>query len=257
MKRLFVGAVALALIFSLFGCSAKKPVVPESTPPVRPVSVLNATIARIDDGTLLLAETDEGADAEDLYTASSDVEIIGLDGEAALASDLMPGMSVSVEYSGDITGNTLARKIPATKITVLNEGSDLIGFYLNVLKEIYAADDALNSEIETLAFDFSKLNNLRESEKAALMYLMAEYTDLAYISGTYEELGEQGIIDTKNLYFPNGVLLTLTTADEAVDSFTFDVSKWRGGLGAIGTSDCKAKLKGGAWSYEPGASWIS
>ena len=257
MKRLFAGAVALALLLSLFGCSAKKPKKPEATPAVRPVSVLNATVADISDNLLLLAGTDEGAGTGDLYTAAADAEIIGLDGKAAQAQALKAGMSVAVEYDGDISGNTEARKIPAKKITVLNEGNDLIGFYFGVLKETLEADDALNADIETIAFDFSELGNLRESEKTALMYLLSKDAGLPYISGTYEQLGEQGLIDTKNLCFPTGVLLKISTREETADSFSFDISKWRGGLGAIGTNDCKATLETGAWSYEPGGSWIS
>ena len=113
MKRLFMSAVGLVLLFSLFGCSAQKPVTPEATPTIRPISVLNATVASVDGNMLLLAGTDEGADSGDLYSAATDVQIIGLDGLEVEPSALKAGLSVSVEYDGDITGNTAARKISA------------------------------------------------------------------------------------------------------------------------------------------------
>ena len=258
MKKPLLILLALAMSFTMLGCAAEEPQEPEVSPTVRPVSVLNAAIADIDGGTLLLAGIGETANANDLYTADcTEAEIVGLDGNAATAADLKAGMSVAAEYEGDISGNTAARKIAVKKISILNEGADIIGFYLGALKEIYASDEALNDDIDTMAFDFSKLGNLRESEKAALMYLMAKDAGLKYVSGTYEELGAQGLIDTKNLYFPNGVLLTISTADESAESFSFDISKWRGGLGAIGSDDNKAKLKDGAWSFEPGGAWIA
>lgn len=257
MKKLTIGALLLTLIIAFAGCKAEAPK-PESTPTVRPISVLNATVARLDNGTLLLAGIDEDATSSDLYSADyAGAEIIGIDGKGCGASELKAGMSVAIEYDGDISGNTAARKIPALKISIINEGSDLIGFYSGVLKDIFTADDALNDGIDTLAFDLSALTNLRESEKAALMYLTAKDLELSYVSGSYEELAAQGIIDTKTLFFPTGVLLKISTADETADSFSFDVSKWRSGDGAIGQNGCKAKLKDGIWSSQTGENWIS
>lgn len=257
MKRIYAVLVLLALFLSLAGCSEAALVRQETTATVRPISILNATVSSVHDGLVLLAGTAEDAGAGDLYTAETDLEIIALDGSVAEPSSLRAGMSVSVEYEGSISGNTPGRKIPATRMTVINEGNDLIGFYFELLKEYFEENSGLNSDIDTIAFDFSKLSNLRESEKSALMYLMGAYTKLPYISGTYEELGEQGIIDTKNLYFENGVLMELSTAEEHAENFTFSISKWRSGTGAIGCSGCKAKLKNGVWSYTPGDSWIS
>lgn len=81
---------------------------------------------------------------------------------------------------------------------------------------------------------------------------------LDYVTGTWEELCDQGYIDKENLYWDNGVFLSIELTEEGARKFTFTAEKWRGGLGAIFYTGCAAKPgRSGQWSYEPGGFAIS
>ncbi len=139
-----------------------------------------------------------------------------------------------------------------------SQDAALVDFYFNVLTELYESDEGLNSEIDTLAFDLTEANNLSEADKAALVERMGEQYGFATVCGTFEELCEQGYIDREKLYFPDGLLFRIDEVEvKGKNRFTFGMSKWRSGLGAIGADDCKATGKNGVWSYTAGAMWIS
>ncbi len=256
MKKCLSQLLILVLLLGLSAC-AKTPVLSETVPTVKPINILNATIAELDEQTMLLAGSDVSAEAEDVYMVSTSVQVFDKEGNAADASILRPGMSITLEYDGNIAETYPMLLLGAKKISVISDEGDLIGFYRGILRELMETDPALNEGAEVIGFDFSALDNLRESEKAALMYLASQDAGLEYVSGTADELTELGYIDKNRGEFINGVLIELETADEKSESFTFSVSKWRSGTGAIGNDSCRAKRQNGVWSYEPGAQWIS
>ena len=56
-------------------------------------------------------------------------------------------------------------------IQVVKEEDDLIGFYLDVIQDLFDTDPGLNDKIEMIAFDLSKADNLDEAEKDALIWM--------------------------------------------------------------------------------------
>ena len=67
----------------------------------------------------------------------------------------------------------------------------------------------------------------------------------------------QGLIDDKNLNFETGVLFKITDEIISDNTFSFQISKWRSGTGAIYYSDCKALKTGDSWEYSLGGFAIS
>lgn len=74
---------------------------------------------------------------------------------------------------------------------------------------------------------------------------------------TGDELTEEGLINKENLYFPEGILITIKTEKVKNNSFRFDVEKWRSGLGAIGYDSCEGTFEDGGGTYRLGEAWIS
>jgi hypothetical protein len=142
-------------------------------------------------------------------------------------------------------------------IKIIEQGDDLIGFYQGVFNDLWKVDDALNADVNLLAFDLSKVTNLTDSEKSALVYLLSTAHGLEGITGTFDELSEQGYIDRENLYFERGILFDFELSDITDKSFTFDASKWRSGTGAYYFHNCKAIQTDKGWSYTVGSEMIS
>ena len=76
------------------------------------------------------------------------------------------------------------------------------------------------------------------------------------LEGTWQELADEGYIDEENLYFPDGVLITLAVTEGDREGFRFTLDKWRSGLGAVGCSG-EAGFDGQWWNYTIGEHWIS
>ena len=127
------------------------------------------------------------------------------------------------------------------------ERDDRCGLYLQVLSDLWEVDPGLNTDLEELAVDFSELTDLSESEKAALAYAFGNAHGLMPITGTWEELVEEGYIDKENLLWNgNGCLFTLSGSADG----TFRAEKWASGLGAYTFNDCTAQMgEDGDWTY--------
>ena len=135
------------------------------------------------------------------------------------------------------------------------ERDDRCGLYLQVLEDLWEVDSGLNTGLEELAVDFSGLTDLTDSEKAALAWEFGSAHGLMPITGTWEELVEQGHIDGENLVWNgSGCLFTLTgSAEEG-----FQAEKWASGLGAYFFTDCTArKSADGSWTYQVGGHAIA
>lgn len=165
-------------------------------------------------------------------------------------------MRIDLAYNGSVL-ESYPGQIGAYRVTATKKGDDLTGFYLSVIKDIYDVDPALNDKIKLIAFDLTKVSNLSETEKNALLYCCGMEFGFETISATFEELIEQGYIDQKKLSFRNGILIEIKVKKEKKNSFGFDIRKWRSGLGAYGFSDCTAKKKNSVWNYKIGGEYIS
>ncbi len=215
-------------------------------------------IVALDGDTMMLVATGESANSADVCRNSlSGLTITDNDGNAMGTTELSPGMLVEVAFSGQIMETYPAQLDNPTTVKVVGQEADLVGFYLGVLNDLYEVDPGLNSDISILGFDLSEVENLSAAEKSALVWLMGEEKGLETVTGTFDELAENGYIDKENLYFANGILLSIDTGDISENSFKFDAEKWRGGLGAYFFTDCTATNNNGTWSYSVGAEAIS
>ena len=178
-------------------------------------------------------------------------------GSEADGLDIKPGSILEIGYDGSMMESYPMRLSNVDYIKFIGQENSPVELFCQVIMDLYIDDPALNSEIDTVAFDLSGIRNLSEAEKSAITYLMGEEMGLITVTGTFDELCNEGYIDRENLYFPSGILFEIATSNEGGDRFTFVASKWRSGLGAIGMADCKAELKSGQWSYTQGSQWIS
>lgn len=157
--------------------------------------------------------------------------------------------------SGEVLGGSVSETDPAQSV----DGGDLVELYRQVIRDMWEADQGLNSEIELLGFDFSNAGLLSQ-EREALESLAAQDLGVdAYVTGTWDELADQGYIDRENLYWEDGLFMSIEAAGEpGSPAFTFNAQKWRSGLGAIFYDDCKVKKdRDGVWTYSVGSFGIA
>ncbi len=240
MKRglalLFV-CTALAALFA--GCAKPQTDDIGRTDDPPPTEMVTGTIVQCDSDALLLAAPEGG-----LYSIARDGAMTGLD-DAALA----PGSELSIGFSGAVM-ESYPMQIASVQSVQWTPGDDLVGLFLAVTEELWEVDTALNDNVEYLAFDLSKASNLTVGEKEAVAWLAASKHSATALSGTYEELNEQGFIT--DMYFEKGLLYEFTVTEKAADSFAFHVVKWRSGLAALLYNNCTAHLTGNTWGYELG-----
>lgn len=261
--------------------------------------IMTAKIMEVNDSYLLIIKTGPDARSSDLITVGiQNIPVFLEDGSlvsfAGGSADFKDGSDGGEMGSGGSTGYSVATdvlqagdlleiafdgsimesypaQISASALRVTGSEGSLVSFYLDVLTEWYEEDPALNDGITQIGFDLTKVGSLTEAEKSALIYLMSARCGKEPVTGTFEELCENGQIDREKPYWEDGVLFTLSEAPEDVTgddsdiagtpdgttSFFFSVQKWRGGLGAIGSSNCRAEWKDGSWHYTAGEIWIS
>lgn len=200
----------------------------------------------------------EGSDGPGLSRMSfQDQAVYRVREKGTLSSDaLAPGMVV--EVIGGPVMESYPAQFEAGAVGIVDNGSDLIGLYRSVIHDMWEVDPGLNSGIKMLGFDFSNACLLAQ-EQEALEYLTAQDFGLEYVTGTWDELADQGYIDRETLYWEDGLFISITVTGEPGSSgLTFNAQKWRSGLGAIMYDNCKA-VKGpdGTWSYAVGQFSIS
>lgn len=142
----------------------------------------------------------------------------------------------------------------------IEEGfDDLCVLYLDVFEDLWNEDTALQHDIDYIGIDLSE-TSLTKSEQLAAAWRFGEMKETEILTGTFDELCEQGFIDKENLYWENGCLLSiredasLTDEEKAPNEVSFTAQKWRSGLGAIMFTRCTAERdKNGHWDeYIPG-----
>ncbi|MGL5676701.1 MAG: hypothetical protein ACRDDX_09825 [Cellulosilyticaceae bacterium] len=245
-------------------CTSERPMVgnpsvealdPQSVVTTEKVSeeVVTRTVIEVREGDILLAGKEKG----ELFTVTLDTKLLDKDGKEIQASDLQAGQVVEIGYSGIVLEIYPGKMDTPDYIQVIDEGESLVGFYREVLEALYEEDAALNDGITLFAFDLDGVENLSEGEKDGLVYVMSMAHGFGGIRGNFQELCEEGYIDKEKLYFEQGVLFEIKTTKVKEQSFRFNASKWRSGLGAIGWNDCKATKEKGVWQYEVKDRWIS
>lgn len=254
MPKLYLLLLALLCLFALNACAATDTGGGDTA---AEGAVFAGKVAAVMGDSVLLIGQGEAADDGLLYLLPLSGLTITDDSGGIDAAAVTAGALVEISYGGIIQESYPAGFGAATALKVTGREDNLAGFYLAVLRDLYAVDPGLNDGITMLAFDLREATNLNAAEKAALLYLAAAEFGLETVSATYDELCEQGLIDRENVYFPTGLLIVFTVSEAGEDSFTFTAQKWRSGLGAYWFADCLARRSGNDWGYTVGSEAIS
>lgn len=257
MKRIFTVVLVIMIAISLTSC-VNNGDNRNINDPNNELEVLTAKIMNITGNSILLANMSENANNADIYWFNTNgISIYGTKGEKLNYNVLQGGMVVDVEFDGIVQDSFPMGLGEVNSVRIIEQKDDLVNFYLGVIDDLYNTDKGLNDGISVIAFDLTEIKNLSETEKTALVYIASNIYDVETMSGTFEELSEQGYIDKENLYFENGLLFTLKDEEVSGNQFKFDVQKWRSGLGAYYFTDCIAEKKDDKWTYEIGTHMIS
>ena len=247
-------------------------------------------------GDLLLAELDytlygghDGShDGKSVYrlTVGDNIPVY-LDGEEASAADLRDGMPVEIAFNGAVAETFPAQLGEVYSLSACSVGTrqspggsfyDLCGFYLRVLDDLWNVDSGLNSRISTAGLDLSRVpGDLLDSEKAAIAWRFGELHDVEVVTGTFDELAEQGCFtqvasgkapeggENPIYEWEDGCLFSIMANNDhegemySLPVLFFDAQKWRSGTGAYYFCGCSAVWpESGTWSgYTVGSEAIS
>ena len=269
MKRTLVLLLSLLLLCSCAGCgsAAPDPDTARAPEPESPASAGNGAqeppditcvapeywqmkIVWVYDDSLLAVNTaDDGAPGLSRISVR-DGGIYREGEQGTLGFDaLRPGMLIQVPDIGPVD-LIFPAQFEVGALGILDDGDDLVGLYLQVLRDLWEVDPGLNGGITLLGLDFANAG-LSPWEQQALEYLTGQELGLPYVTGTRRELADQGYIDMERLYWEDGLFFSLELTGEMESrQFTFRGEKWRSGLGAIYYGACKAeKGADGLWNY--------
>ena len=212
---------------------------------------------------------------------------VRLDGEAADASALEDGMVVEVAFNGSVLESFPAQFGEVYSLSAWSRGQeknpmgtayDLCGLYLQVLDDLWEKDKGLNENISLAGLDLSNApGELAESEKAALAWRFGEMHGVEVVTGTFQELREQGYFTAESLgedapegaaclHWEDGCFFKIEPNEDHEDEvystwsvLFFNAEKWRSSLGTYTFYDCSAMWsQGGTWTgYQIGSEMIS
>lgn len=255
---------------------------------VEPTTTIFRVVDGAEEGNLLLAKLCKCTGA-DVCRLPLDGVPVTLDGEPADASALEDGMLVEVSFNG-VTLETFPAQLGEVYQvagwsvgTEKNPGGicyDLCGLYLQVLDDLWNKDPALNEDISLAGLDLSQApGDLAQSEKAAIAWRFGEAHGVEVVTGTFEELKEQGYFTASAISTPapeggespllvewkDGCLFSITANEDhqeevySLPTLFFNAEKWRAPLAAYGFHDCSAVWPMmGTWSgYQIAAEFIS
>ena len=306
-KRVFI--LALCLLLTACAPAAETPESPARTegpaapadpagvPPSlaedeEPTVLTCRVVDGAEDGNLLLAELDEGLyGGTGVYRLNVKDVPVTLDGEAAEPSVLEDGMAVDVAFNGHVLESFPAQLGEVYSVSAWSRGRgrngggtmfDLCGLYLQVLDDLWQKDPGLNDGITLAGLDLSQApGDLTESEKAALAWRFGELHGVEVVTGTFDELKEQGYFTASAISTPapkdredysrtwyqweDGCLFSIEANEEhageiySLPTLFFNAEKWRSPLGAYCFYDCSAMWpEAGTWSgYNIGSEMIS
>lgn len=238
-----------------------------------------SAIVKTNDGTVILVKGLEDNEVNyrgEFWLAVTEETRITQSGEPVDVSALTPGTQVRVIFTGEVMESYPMQIAHVQEIQILTaaqpaESEDRCDLYLRVLRDLWDEDPALNSGVSRIGVDLSELTDLTEEEKAYVIQTFADSIGLPYLTGTWTELCDRGVIDREHLVWEDGVFFSIKTVgdaewnlgvlgpgEEEPELTAFDAEKWRSGTGAIMFYRCIAqKNPDGAWTYTVGAHAIA
>lgn len=250
MKKIFAAAAAF---FILTGCGqvGQESLPPQETPhSVLTDGIMNCRILyRMEESLLLAGEEDDMAGELILFSPVG-IDVADEQGNTAQPSQLEAGMTVQIHYDGSVLESYPCQLSGVTALRITGTFESLLPFYLDRIDELYKKDAGLNESTEKIALDLTGLTNLTEKEKEAICYVVGCRYEKETFQSTYEKLCEEGQIDREEMYYKDGMILSLSSQERSGQRFIFSAMKWRSGLGAIGYQDAKAEQKNGQWECQ-------
>lgn len=232
------------------------------------VTTLFRVVDGAGEGDLLLAKLCRCMGADVYRLPVGDIPVT-LDGAAADASILEDGMVVEVSHDGVTLETFPAQFAQVYQIAGHSIGTeenpagtcyDLCGLYLQVLDDLWQKDPGLNDGITMAGLDLSQApGGLTDSEKAAVAWRFGEAHGVEVVTGTFDELADQGYFTASALSTPapkdgedsplwyqwdDGCLFSITPNENhteemySLPTLFFNAEKWRSPLGAYCFYDC-------------------
>ncbi len=207
------------------------------------------------EGELLLAAQRGEGDA--LYRLTVGDTAVLLDGQPADAGQLRDGMLLTVEYTGSVLETYPAMLEGVTALRAVTAGqNDRCGLVLQAFEDLWAEDSGLNGDIAYMGFEIGETLVPEASEREGIAWRFAELHGAQPLTGSWQQLADEGYIDAENLYWEDGLFFSFTPTenkDQKEDQLFFTAQKWRSGLGALFFVDCTARRDAsGGWQYEAG-----
>lgn len=207
------------------------------------------------EGELLLAAQRGEGDALCRLTVG-DTAVL-LDGQPADAGQLRDGMLLTVEYTGSVLETYPAMLEGVTALHAVTAGQDdRCGLVLQAFENLWAEDSGLNGDIAYMGFEIGETLVPEASEREGIAWRFAELHGAQPLTGSWQQLADEGYIDAENLYWEDGLFFSFTPTenkDQKEDQLFFTAQKWRSGLGALFFVDCTARRDAsGGWQYEAG-----
>ena len=172
--------------------------------------------------------------------------------ENGMILEFDPGYEISETWPLQITKTTAVHA--QSKIEDADDYGDICGLYLQVLEDLWEEDNALNEDIKYVSIYLDEApGKLTDAEKTAITWIISGKHFTEGLQLSLEELQEKGYLDENDLFWKDGVLLSIkqTKAEKSNSKkITFDAEKWRSGLGAIFFNKCKSE-RGTAFEWEP------
>lgn len=253
MKKTLLYILALAAVLTLAACGPAA----EPEPPsviLTGEHILAARIVGVWEDTVLLAGL------EPPYAGVYTAEPQALTDAGVTDWELKPGERVELSFDGSIEQTQPAKLGTIEKAVVPDDGFDgLCGMYLETLDLLWEKDPGLHEGIVQIGFDLASTRLTGSEQEALALAFDRSHGDLPVVLGTREELIARGLIDGENLYWPDGVLLSLTEKESREGTVLFDAEIWRSGLGAYYFNDCTSRqIVGGDWTlFQIGGEAIS
>ena len=228
---------------------------PDEPPGGETGSLLCRIVDGAAEGELLLAAQRSEGDA--LYRLTVGDTPVLLDNQTADSGRLQDGMLLTVIYSGDVLETYPAVPEGVVAIQAITSGQDdRCGLVLQAFEDLWAEDSGLNGDIAYMGFEISEALVPESSEREGIAWRFAELHGTQPLTGSWQQLADEGYIDAENLYWENGLFFSFTPTENAAqqdDTLFFAAQKWRSGLGALFFVDCTARKDAlGGWQYEAG-----
>ncbi len=253
MKKIVSVICMLALLFSLCACGSRVGSGGETTAGPAENTVALRVVEGAGTDQLILA----GKGSGEVYTANVKELTISADGKTAAPEHLENGTLLAFEPDFTVL-ETWPAQITGAAAEIETAGKedhgDLCGLYLEVLEDLWKEDGALNADITYISVDLNDApGGLTDGEKAAVAWIFAGRHGAQALRYGFEELAQNGYVEKSELYWKDGVLLSIKKTEDGKDSasqISFDAEKWRSGNGAIFFNGCTAK-RGDGVQWKP------